>query len=42
MGLISWITGQNVQKFQILLFFAFCIASILKRYGTDKSIASKA
>ncbi len=27
---ISWITGQNVQKLQILVFFTSCIAGILK------------
>ncbi len=26
----SWITGQNVEKLQILLFFAWYIARILK------------
>ncbi len=31
---ISWITGQNVQKLQILLFFAFCVASILNMHTT--------
>ncbi len=33
---ISWITGQIVQKLEILPFFASCIASILK--GCQKKI----
>ncbi len=38
---VSWITGQNVQKLQILLFFAAYTASILKRMPSGLSYFSK-